>query len=209
MKIQYVLLANCSVVVLHVTEYFSLHVEKPGFVLGVTKGYLSRLLPVSPWLLPLSFYIIELQKEMCEWITLPRMAGNFLTIIMFIALFRNENFLHRCPVCWKNNIQGVMEWHQLRTSLPAITRGKNEEFFRNLIFRKLFQGNFWNWYFFGTNFNAHFNMNMYVILSSTCFESALNRCSVQLPSRARIPDAVFVQLFLLKMGMSRPETCRG
>jgi len=66
MKIQYVLLANCSVVVLHVTEYFSLHVEKPGFVLGVTKGYLSRLLPVSPWLLPLSFYIIELQKEMCE-----------------------------------------------------------------------------------------------------------------------------------------------
>ena len=24
-------------------------------------------------------------------------------------------------------------------------------------------------YFFGTNFNAHFNMNMYVILSSTCF----------------------------------------
>ena len=24
-------------------------------------------------------------------------------------------------------------------------------------------------YFFGTNFNAHFNMNMYAILSSTCF----------------------------------------
>jgi len=27
--------------------------------------------------------------------------------------------------------------------------------------------------------------------------------------RARIADAVFVQLFLLRMGMSRPETCRG
>ena len=40
-------------------------------------------------------------------------------------------------------------------------------------------------------------------------KSALNRCSVQPPSTARIPDAVFVQLFLLKMGMSRPETCRG
>ena len=40
-------------------------------------------------------------------------------------------------------------------------------------------------------------------------QSALNRYSVQPPSRARIPDAVFVQLFLLKMGMSRPETCRG
>ena len=38
---------------------------------------------------------------------------------------------------------------------------------------------------------------------------ALNRCSVQLLMRARIPDAVFVQLFLLRMGMSRPETCRG
>ena len=38
-------------------------------------------------------------------------------------------------------------------------------------------------YFYRTNFNAHFNMNMYVTLSST--------------------------LFLLKMGMSRPETCRG
>jgi len=40
-------------------------------------------------------------------------------------------------------------------------------------------------------------------------ESALNRCSVQPLRRARIPDAVFVQLFLLSMGMSRPETCRG
>jgi len=38
-------------------------------------------------------------------------------------------------------------------------------------------------------------------------ESALNRCSVQPLMRARIPDAVFVQLFLLRMGMSRPETC--
>ena len=37
----------------------------------------------------------------------------------------------------------------------------------------------------------------------------LYRYSGQPPSRARIPDAVFVQLFLLKMGMSRPETCRG
>jgi len=54
----------------------------------------------------------------------PEMAGNLLTIIMFIALFRNENFLHRCLVCWKNNIQGVMEWHQFRTTLPAIRRGK-------------------------------------------------------------------------------------
>jgi len=40
-------------------------------------------------------------------------------------------------------------------------------------------------------------------------ESPLNRCSVQPLMRARIPDAVFVQLFLLRMGMSRPETCRG
>ena len=40
-------------------------------------------------------------------------------------------------------------------------------------------------------------------------ESALNRCNVQPLRRARIPDAVFVQLFLLRMGMSRPETCRG
>ena len=45
--------------------------------------------------------------------------------------------------------------------------------------------------------------------NSRCQESALNRYSVQPPSRARIPDAVFVQLFLLKMGMSWPETCRG
>ena len=36
-----------------------------------------------------------------------------------------------------------------------------------------------------------------------------NRCSAQPLRRARIPDAVFVQLFLLRMGMSRPETCRG
>ena len=40
-------------------------------------------------------------------------------------------------------------------------------------------------------------------------ESALKRCSVQPLRRARIPDAVFVHLFLLRMGMSRPETCRG
>ena len=40
-------------------------------------------------------------------------------------------------------------------------------------------------------------------------ESALNLCSVQPLIRARISDAVFVQLFLLRMGMSRPETCRG
>ena len=40
-------------------------------------------------------------------------------------------------------------------------------------------------------------------------KSALNRCSVQPLRRARIPDAVFVQLFLLRMGMPRPETCRG
>ena len=40
-------------------------------------------------------------------------------------------------------------------------------------------------------------------------ESALNRCSLQPLMRARIPDAVFVQLFLLRMGMSGPETCRG
>ena len=39
--------------------------------------------------------------------------------------------------------------------------------------------------------------------------TALNRCSVQPLRRARIPDAVFVQLFLLRIGMSRPETCRG
>ena len=39
--------------------------------------------------------------------------------------------------------------------------------------------------------------------------NALNRGSVQPLRRARIPDAVFVQLFLLRMGMSRPETCRG
>ena len=39
--------------------------------------------------------------------------------------------------------------------------------------------------------------------------SALNRCSVQPLRRARIPDAVFVQLLLLRMGMSRPEPCRG
>ena len=55
-----------------------------------------------------------------------------------------------------------------------------------------------------TNFNSHFNINMYVTLLS-----ALNRGSVQPLRRARIPDAVFVQLFLLRMGMSRPETCRG
>ena len=40
-------------------------------------------------------------------------------------------------------------------------------------------------------------------------ESALNRCCLQPLMRARIPYAVFVQLFLLRMGMSRPETCRG
>jgi len=50
---------------------------------------------------------------------------------------------------------------------------------------------------------------------STCMshyyprQSAVNRCSVRPLRRARIPDAVFVQLFLLRMGMSRPETCRG
>ena len=40
-------------------------------------------------------------------------------------------------------------------------------------------------------------------------QSALNWCSVQPLRRARIPDAVFVQLFLLRMGTWRPETCRG
>ena len=40
-------------------------------------------------------------------------------------------------------------------------------------------------------------------------ESALNRCGVQPLRRVKIPDAVFVQSFLLRMGMSRPETCRG
>ena len=33
-----------------------------------------------------------------------------------------------------------------------------------ILFNNLLLG-----YFFGINFNAHFNMNMYVILSSTCF----------------------------------------
>ena len=91
-----------------------------------------------------------------------------------------------------------------------------------------------------TNFNAQFNINMYityysrhvsgldmpilrrnnctntasgilVLLSGCALHQlrALNRCSVQPLMRARIPDAVFVQLFLLRMGMSRPETCRG
>ena len=32
---------------------------------------------------------------------------------------------------------------------------------------------------------------------------------LNMPLRARIPDAVFVQVFFLRMGMSRPETCRG
>ena len=45
--------------------------------------------------------------------------------------------------------------------------------------------------------------------ASGILQSAFNRCSVQPLMRARIPDAVFVQLFLLRMGMSRPETCRG
>jgi len=40
-------------------------------------------------------------------------------------------------------------------------------------------------------------------------KSAPNRCSVQPLMRARIPDDVLVELFLLRMGMSRPETCRG
>ena len=46
-------------------------------------------------------------------------------------------------------------------------------------------------------------------IKSNSIESALNRCSVQPLRRARIPDGVFVQLFLLRMGMSSPETCRG
>ena len=62
-----------------------------------------------------------------------------------------------------------------------------------------------------TNFNAQFNNNMYVthVNIPSTDQSALNRCSVQPLRRSRIPDAVFVQLFLLRMGMSRPETCRG
>ena len=47
------------------------------------------------------------------------------------------------------------------------------------------------------------------VISRIRIISALNRGSVQPLRRARIPDAVFVQLFLLRMGMSRPETCRG
>lgn len=66
MQLLDVLLANYSVIVLHVTEYFSLHMQRPGFVLGVTKSYLRRLLPVSPWLFAVSFYMIELQKRMGE-----------------------------------------------------------------------------------------------------------------------------------------------
>ena len=45
--------------------------------------------------------------------------------------------------------------------------------------------------------------------NGSALKSALNRCSVQPLRRTRIRDAVFVQLFLLRMGMSRPETCRG
>ena len=62
-----------------------------------------------------------------------------------------------------------------------------------------------------TNFNAQFNNNnkrLYTTPVESRLQSALNRCNVQL-MRARIPDAVFVQLFLLRMGMSWPETCRG
>jgi len=36
-------------------------------------------------------------------------------------------------------------------------------------------------------------------------QSALNRCSVQPLMRVRIPDAVFVQLFLLRMGIQGPK----
>ena len=48
--------------------------------------------------------------------------------------------------------------------------------------------------------NSLFINNMYAtLLSSTCFEH----------SRATIPDAVCIQLVLLKMGMLMLETCRG
>jgi len=46
-------------------------------------------------------------------------------------------------------------------------------------------------------------LDMPIIRRNNCTNtaSALNRCSVQPLRRARIPDAVFVQLFLLRMGM--------
>ena len=52
-------------------------------------------------------------------------------------------------------------------------------------------------------------LNCALKLVEEIIESALNRCSVQPLMRARIPVAVFVQLFLLRMGTSGPETCRG
>ena len=42
---------------------------------------------------------------------------------------------------------------------------------------------------------------LYYDARSKKLQSALNRCSAQPLMRARIPDAVFVQLFLLRMGM--------
>ena len=56
---------------------------------------------------------------------------------------------------------------------------------------------------------THANTKMKGINIRSTDQSALNRGSVQPLTRARIPDAVLVQLFLLRMGMSRPETCRG
>ena len=38
--------------------------------------------------------------------------------------------LHICLVCRKNNIQGVTEWHQLRTTLPSIRRVKKWRVFQ-------------------------------------------------------------------------------
>jgi len=58
--------------------------------------------------------------------------------------------------------------------------------------------------------------NLYVtLLSSTCFEHGVEQSSLLSTGvlcsrlqRAMIPDAVWIQFFLLKMGVLMLETCR-
>ena len=61
-----------------------------------------------------------------------------------------------------------------------------------------------------------FGLDMPILRKNNCTNTAsgilallsgctLHRCGVQPLRKARIPDAVFVQLFFLRMGMSRPK----
>jgi len=53
------------------------------------------------------------------------------------------------------------------------------------------------------------SINMPIFRSENCIHTASGVVSLCTVQRATIPDAVWIQFFLLKMGMLMLEKCRG